>query len=111
MYRYILEHYRWSPKLIPTVHHGDKGRTAYPRLAGHIQIPVSKCSTLHCILVGWNFLRSRMIVNFLQQSLICLEVTSTCMETYDAHEHILVVGQVGHRLDILDMGMLVKTCT
>ena len=30
------------------------------------------------------------------------------METYDAHEYILVVGQVGHRLEILDMGMLVK---
>ena len=30
------------------------------------------------------------------------------METYDAHEEILVVGQVGHRLDILDVGMLVK---
>jgi hypothetical protein len=30
------------------------------------------------------------------------------METYDAHEYILVVGQVGHRLDILDVGMLVK---
>ena len=33
------------------------------------------------------------------------------METYDAHEDILVVGQVGHRLDILDVGMLVRTCT
>ena len=32
------------------------------------------------------------------------------METYDAHEYILVVGQVGHRLDILDVGMLVRTC-
>ncbi len=30
------------------------------------------------------------------------------METYDAHEYILVVGQVGHRLDILDVGMLVN---
>ena len=32
------------------------------------------------------------------------------METYDAHEDILVVGQVGHRLDILDVGMLFRTC-
>ena len=30
------------------------------------------------------------------------------METYDAHEYILVVGQVGHRLEILDVGMLVE---
>ncbi len=30
------------------------------------------------------------------------------METYDAHEYILVVGQVGHCLDILNVGMLVK---
>ena len=37
-----------------------------------------------------------------------LEVSSTCMETYDAHEYILVVGQVGHRLEILDVGMLVE---
>ena len=66
---------------------------------------------IHLILVGWDFLRSRMSVNFLEQSLISLEVASTCMETYDAHEHILVVGQVGHSLDVLDMGMLVKTCT
>ncbi len=27
------------------------------------------------------------------------------METQDAHEHILVVGKVCHRLDILDMGV------
>jgi len=32
------------------------------------------------------------------------------METYDAHEDILVVGQVGHRLDILDVGMLFRQC-
>ena len=37
-----------------------------------------------------------------------LEVSSACMETYDAHEYILVVGQVCHRLDILDVGMLVE---
>jgi hypothetical protein len=30
------------------------------------------------------------------------------METQDAHEHILVVGKVCHRLDILDMGVLTK---
>ena len=35
-----------------------------------------------------------------------LKVTSTGMETQDAHEDILVIGQVGHSLDILDVGML-----
>jgi hypothetical protein len=28
------------------------------------------------------------------------------METQDAHEDILVIGQVGHSLDILDVRML-----
>ena len=32
------------------------------------------------------------------------------METYDAHEDILIVCQISHRLEILDVGMLVKTC-
>jgi hypothetical protein len=32
------------------------------------------------------------------------------METYDAHEDILVVGQVRRRLQILNVGMLAKTC-
>jgi hypothetical protein len=31
------------------------------------------------------------------------------METYDAHKNILVVCQVCHSLDILDVGMLVQT--
>ncbi len=35
-----------------------------------------------------------------------LKVASTSMETQDAHEYILVIGQVSHSLDILDMGML-----
>ena len=30
------------------------------------------------------------------------------METNDAHEDILVVGQVGHCLEILDVGMLFR---
>ncbi len=37
-----------------------------------------------------------------------LEVSSPSMETNDAHEHILVVGEVYHCLDILDMGVLTK---
>ena len=49
-----------------------------------------------------------MRVDFLEQSFIVLEVASTCMETYDAHEDILVVSQVCHCLEILDVGMLVQ---
>jgi hypothetical protein len=51
-----------------------------------------------------------MLIDFLQveEGLICLEVSSPSMETQDAHEHILVVGQVCHCLDILDMGVLIK---
>jgi hypothetical protein len=51
-----------------------------------------------------------MGVDFLEQNFILLEVASTCMKTYDAHEDILVVGQVCNGLEILDVGLLVKTC-
>jgi hypothetical protein len=54
--------------------------------------------------------RARMLIDFLEEGLICLEVSSQSMQTQDAHEHILVVGKVCHHLDILDMGMLTK-CT
>ena len=40
--------------------------------------------------------------------LIHIAATSASMEAQDAHEDILVIGQVGHSLDILDMGMLQK---
>jgi hypothetical protein len=50
-----------------------------------------------------------MLIDFLEEGLICLEVSSPSMETQDAHEHILVVGKVCHRLDILDMGVLTKS--
>ena len=90
------------------IQHGNKGRIAYTLLAQQIEITVSQCNCHHCILVGWNLLRARMLSDFLEQSFILLEVASTYIETYDAHEYILVVGQVGHRPDILDVGMLVK---
>ena len=49
-----------------------------------------------------------MELDFLEQGLVMLKVASTPagMETQDAHEDILVIGQVGHSLDILDVGML-----
>jgi hypothetical protein len=49
-----------------------------------------------------------MHINFLEECLIRLEITSPSMEAQNAHEHILVVGEVCHSLDILDMGMLRK---
>ncbi len=50
-----------------------------------------------------------MLIDFLEEGLICLEVSCPSMETKDAHEHILVVGEVCHCLDILDMGVPVLT--
>ena len=49
-----------------------------------------------------------MHVNFLEECLICLEISSPSMEAKNAHEHILVVGEVRHSLDILYMGVLTK---
>ena len=47
-----------------------------------------------------------MIIELLQQGLVVLQVTCSGMEAQDKHEDILVVGQVGHSLDILNLGML-----
>ena len=53
-----------------------------------------------------------MGVNFGQQGLICLQVASllacTSMESENAHKHVLVVCQIRHSLDILNMCMLTK---
>ncbi len=49
-----------------------------------------------------------MLIDFLEGVLICLKVSSQSMETQDSHEYILVVGEVCHCLDILDMGVLTK---
>ena len=49
-----------------------------------------------------------MKLDSLEQGLVMLQVPSTSMEAQDAHENILVIGQVGHSLDVLDMGMLQK---
>jgi hypothetical protein len=49
-----------------------------------------------------------MLIVFLEEVLIFLEVASLSMETQDAHEHIVVVGKGCHCLDILDMGVLTK---
>ena len=72
-------------------------------------IAVSKCTFLNLVLIDWLLLGRitvGMEMNFLEQGLVMLKVASTGMETQDAHEDILVIGQVGHSLDILDVGML-----
>jgi hypothetical protein len=49
-----------------------------------------------------------MKINLLEQGLVMLKVASTSMEAQDAHGDILVIAQVVHSLDILNMGMLPK---
>ncbi len=50
-----------------------------------------------------------MLIKFLEQGLIVLQVASTSMETQDTHENILVVQKVGHCFDVSNMGMLENT--
>jgi hypothetical protein len=72
-------------------------------------IAVSQCAQLNVILIDRLLLIRfwrRMELNFLEQGLVMLKVASTGMETQDAHEDILVIGQIGHCLDILDVRML-----
>ncbi len=38
--------------------------------------------------------------------LIVLQVTCQSMRVQDVHKEIFVVGHVGHRLDVINMGML-----
>jgi hypothetical protein len=74
------------------VEHGDQRRVTKPSLAGDVKITVSQCNRLYLILVLLHRRRVRMLVDFLEEGLICLEVSSLSMETQDAHEHILVQG-------------------
>ncbi len=80
-----------------------------PSLAGDVEITVSQCNRLHLILVLLHRRRARRLIDFLEEGLICLEVSSLSMKTQDAREDILVVGKVCHSLDILDMGVLTKS--
>ncbi len=97
-----------TPQHGSTVEHGDQGRVTNPSLAGDVQITASQCNRLYSILVILHRRRARMLIDFLEEGLICLEVSSQSMETQDAYEHILVVGEVCHCLYILDMGVLKK---
>jgi hypothetical protein len=75
-------------------------------------VSISQSNTFHCILVIRLVLRpsiiGEMIVELFQQGLqvLVLKVTSSGMEAQDTHDEFFVVGQVGHRLDVLNVGML-----
>ncbi len=69
---------------------------------------VSQCNRLYLILVLLYMHRARMLLEFLEEGLICLEVSSPSMETQDAHEYIPVVGKVHHHFYILNIGVLTK---
>jgi hypothetical protein len=73
-------------------------------------ISISEGKPFHFILVWWlgllwNILGD-MRVELLQQGLIVLQVTCLSMKAQDTNENIFVVGQLGHRLDVINMGML-----
>ena len=73
-------------------------------------ISIREGKSFHFILVLWLGLRWNILgdmrVELLQQGLIVLQVTCSSMKAQDTHENIFVVGQVGHRLDVINMGML-----
>ena len=93
-----------------SVEHGDKGWIPETSLTWQIMISISQSNLFNSILVPRLVLRSRiigeMIAELLQQGLIVLQVTCSGMEAQDTHEDILVVGQVGHSRDVLNVGML-----
>jgi hypothetical protein len=73
-------------------------------------ISIREGKSFNFILVLWIGLRRNILrdtrVEFLKQGLIVLQVTCSSMKAQDTHENIFVVGQVGHRLDVINMGML-----
>ncbi len=93
-----------------SVEPGDKGWIQKTRLTWQIMISISQSNTFHCILAPRLVWRSstigEIIVELLQQGLIVLQVSCSGMEAQDTREDILVVGQVGHSLDVLNVGML-----
>ena len=73
-------------------------------------ISIREGKSFNFILVLWIVLRRNILrdtrVEFLKQGPIVLQVTCSSMKAQDTHENIFVVGQVGHRLDVINMGML-----
>jgi hypothetical protein len=77
-----------------------------------IMISIRQGNKFHVILVLRLCLRSNVFGDMsfellrLQQGLIVLQVTSPSIKAQDTHEDIFVVRHVGHRLDVIYMGML-----
>ncbi len=71
-----MEYYRRTPQHGSTVEHGNQGRVTNPSLAGDVKITVSQCNRLYSILVLLHRRRARMLIDFLEEGLICLEVSS-----------------------------------
>jgi hypothetical protein len=73
-------------------------------------ISIRQGNTFHVILVLRLCLRSNifgdMSFELLQKGLIVLQVICPSMKAQDTHEDIFVVGQIGHRLDVINMGRL-----
>ena len=73
-------------------------------------ILICQGNTFHSILVIRDSLRYNifgdMLFELLQEGLIVLQVSRTSMKSQDTHEYVFVVGQVGHRLEVINMGML-----
>ncbi len=51
IYTHIMAHYRFLPHHLSTIHHGNQGRIANPRLAGDIKITVCERNTIYSVLV------------------------------------------------------------
>ena len=80
MYMHNMEYYHSTPQHGSTVEHGNKGKVTNPSLAGHVKVTASKCNRLYLILIIRHRRRARMLIDFLEEILICLEVASLSME-------------------------------
>ncbi len=93
-----------------SVAHDEQGWIPEACLTWQIMISIRQGYTFHVILVLRLSLRSNIFgdtsFELLQQGLIMLRVTCPSMKAQYTHEDIFVVGQVGHRLDVINMGML-----
>ena len=90
--------------------HDEQGRISEASLTRQIMISICQGNTFHRILVVrhslWYNILGDMLFELLQEGLIVLQVTCTSMKSQDTHEDVFVVGQVGQRLDIINMGIL-----
>ena len=75
--------------------HDEQGRISEASLTRQIMISICQGNTFHRILVVRRSLRYNIFGG-----------DRTSMKSQDTHEDVFVVGQVGQRLDIINMGML-----